>query len=83
MATENDILLKLRDNILSSLLQDPLLSDLNTDLTLQGLRYRIRAEEVGLMKLKVKKFDGTILSKFFIKLERIILYVDRLAKLEF
>ena len=69
MATENDILLKLRDNILSSLLQDPLLSDLNTDLTLQGLRYRIRAEEVGLMKLKVKKFDGTILSKLFMKLE--------------
>ena len=77
MATENDILLKLREHILSSLLQDPLLSDLNTDLTLQGLRYRIRAEEVGLMKLKVKKFDGNIFSKLFMKLERIILYVDR------
>ena len=60
----NDTLLKLRENILSSLLQDPLLSDLSTDLTLEQLRYKIRAEEEGIMKLKVKKFDGSILSKF-------------------
>ena len=62
MSTEN--LSRLRDNILSSLSQDPLLSDLNTDTTLQDLLYKIRVEEEGCIKLRVKKFDGTIIGKF-------------------
>ena len=61
----NDSIIKLRDNILGTLLQDPLLSDLSTEVTLGDIRYKIRAEEEGFMKLNVKKFDGTTLSKLF------------------
>ena len=67
MATENikeDSISKLIENILSSLSQDPLLSDLNTNTTLQDLLYKIKVEEEGCIKLRVKKFDGTTIGKF-------------------
>lgn len=75
MTTEDlqeDSISKLRENILSSLSQDYLLSDLNTRMTLQDLLYKIKVEEEGCIKLRVKKFDGTMIGKFN---HTILLYV--------
>ncbi|KAI6656593.1 hypothetical protein LOD99_1388 [Oopsacas minuta] len=61
---EKDTITNLRESILRSLSQDPLLSDLNENITLQDLQYKIRLEEEGCIKIKVKKFDGNKISKF-------------------
>ena len=54
---------QLRDLVLDTLSQDPLLSDLGREVTLQDLECKI-GEEEEMMLIHVKRFDGQMIGEF-------------------